>query len=167
MTFTTKGSERIYLSGKVSWVRYTTPDPVYNKWNVQLHPDEESLKKLQELKMDRGIKNEFKKDEDGYYMNFSRPAERKIKGKIIAMTAPVVVDKDNQPMENIAIGNGSVGTLKIELYQHGTPNGGKAWAARWEALRIDDLVPYNMETDGTPEQKELAGGLAEQPKPLF
>lgn len=167
MAFTTKGSERIYLSGIVDWVRYITPDPVYNKWSISLHPDEESLKKLQELKMDRAIKNEFKKDERGYFMNFSRPSERKIKGKSVAMVPPVVVDKDNQPMENIAIGNGSTGTIKLELYQHSTPSGGKAWAARWEALRIDDLVPYNMETDGTPEQKELAGGLAEQPKPLF
>jgi hypothetical protein len=168
LTFTTKGSEYVYLKGKISWVKYITPDPTYNKWSITVHPDEEGMKLCQELVMDRGIKNQFKKDEDGYYMQFSRPAERKIKGKVIGMTPPVVVDAEGNPMDGVAIGNQSDGTIKLELYQHPTPSGGKAWAARWAGLRVDNLIPFNKDTDyPTDEQKEQASGLDEQPKPLF
>lgn len=168
MQFHNKGSEFIYLKGKISWVRYITPDPVYQKWSITLHPDDESLKIVQDLILDKGIKNKLKKDDDGhYFVNFSRPTERKIKGKTIGLPPPVVVDANNQPMENIAIGNESDGTVKIEVYNHPTPTGGRGWAARWVALRVDNLIPYNMQTDGTPEQQDMAGGLAEQPTPNF
>lgn len=168
MTFTTKGSDYVYIKGKISWVKYITPDPTYNKWSITVHPDEESMKIVQQLQMDKGIKNQFKKDEDGYYIQFSRPTDRKIKGKIVGMTPPVVVDPEGKPIEGVAIGNGSDGTVKLEIYQHPTPSGGKAHAARWAGLRVDNLIPFNKETDyPTDEQKEQAAGLDEQPKPLF
>lgn len=164
MSFHNKGSEFIYLKGKVSWVRYITPDPTYNKWSVTLHPDEESLSTLQKLTMDRGLKNQFKKDEDGYYMNFSRPAERRIKGRTIAMTPPKVVDKDNAPIEGVAIGNGSDGIVKLELYQHPTPSGGRAWAARFDSLKIENLIPYNLDQPEGEDQKDMAESMN---KPSF
>jgi hypothetical protein len=116
----------------------------------------------------KGIKNQFKKDEDGYYIQFSRPTERKMKGKVIGMTPPLVTNKEGQPMEGVAIGNGSDGTIKLEVYQHPTPSGGKAHAARWDALRVDNLIPFNKDTDfPDPAQKEQAKGLDEQPEQLF
>lgn len=167
MTFTTRGSEDVYIQGKVSWVKYVTPDPLYNKWSVQIHPNQEGIEKIRELQTE-GVKNQFKKDEDGYYINFSRPTERKMKGKIIGMTPPVVLNSDGVPMDGVAIGNGSTGTLKLEIYSHPTPSGTKAKAARWAGLKIDDLVPFNKDTD-YPDQatKEQAEGLAEQPQPIW
>lgn len=168
MTFTTAGSDYVYIQGKVSWVKYVTPDPTYNKWSVTIHPNEEGMKIIQQLQMDKGIKNQFKKDEDGYYMQFSRPTERKIKGKIIGMTPPIVLNKDGTPMDGVAIGNGSDATVKLEVYQHPTPTGGKAHAARFAGLRIDNLIPFNKDTDfPDPAQKEQASGLDEQPEQLF
>ncbi len=168
MTFTTKGSDYVYVQGKVSWVKYITPDPMYNKWSVTLHPNEESMKIIQQLQMDKGIKNQFKKDEDGYYIQFSRPADRKIKGKVVGMTPPVVLDSAGQPMDGVAIGNGSDATVKLEIYSHPTPSGGRAHAARFASLKVDNLVPFNKDTDfPDPAQREQAAGLDEQPEQLF
>lgn len=168
----TKGSEYVYVKGKVSWVKYVTPDQMYNKWSVTLHPDEESIKAIQSLQMDRGIKNQFKKDEDGYYIQFSRPIERKGKSKdgrtiSIPMSPPVVLDEKGQPMENVPIGNGSDATIKLEIYSHPTPSGGRAHAARWAAMKLDNLIPFNKDTDfPNAEMKEQAEGLDGQ-QPLF
>lgn len=171
--FTTAGSEYVYVQGKVSWVKYITPDPLYNKWSVCIHPNEEGMKILQSLKMDKGIKNDFHKDEDGYYMNFSRPIDRKIKGKVVPMTPPVVLKlnpetKKGEPIENLAIGNGSDGTLKLEVYSYPTPTGGRGHAARFTSLMIENLIPFNKDTDfPDPAQREQAEGLDEQPKQMF
>jgi hypothetical protein len=151
----------------VSWVKYVTPDPTFNKWSVTIHPNAEGVEAIRELQT-QGVKNQWKKDEDGYYISFSRPTERKIKGKIIGMTPPVVLNQDGTPMDGVAIGNGSDGTLKLEIYSHGTPSGGKAKAARWAALKIDNLIPFNKDTDfPDPAMKEQAEGLDEQPQQLF
>lgn len=167
MTFTTKGSDTVYIQGKVSWVKYVTPDPMYNKWSVQIHPNQEGIEKIRELQTE-GVKNQFKKDEDGYYINFSRPTERKLKGKIIGMTPPVVLNQDGTPMDGVAIGNGSDATLKLEIYSHPTPSGSKAKAARWAGLKIDNLVPFNKDTDfPDPAMKEQAEGLDEQPQQIW
>lgn len=168
MAFTTAGSDHVYIQGKVSWVKYVTPDPTYNKWSVTIHPNAEGVEAIRELQT-QGVKNQWKKDEDGYYISFSRPAERKLKtGKVIGLTPPIVLNKEGTPMEGVAIGNGSDGTLKLEIYSHGTPSGGKAKAARWEALKIDNLIPFNKDTDfPDPAMKDQAAGLTEQPEQLF
>ena len=167
MTFTTRGSDTVYIQGKVSWVKYVTPDPMYNKWSLQVHPNAEGIETIRELQT-QGVKNQFKKDEDGYYINFSRPTERKIKGKIIGMTPPVVLNSEGVPLDGVAIGNGSDGTVKLEIYSHPTPSGTKAKAARWAGLKIDNLVPFNKDTDfPDPAMKEQAEGLDEQPQQIW
>lgn len=167
MTFVNKGSDYVFIQGKVSWVKYITPDPMYNKWSVTIHPNAEGIELIRELQTE-GVKNQFKKDEDGYYIQFSRPVDRKIKGKVIGMTPPVVLDKDGQPVDGVAVGNGSDATVKLEIYSHPTPSGGKAKAARFAGLKIDNLIPFNKDTDfPDPAMKEQAKGLDEQPEQLF
>lgn len=159
MAFTKVGSEYAFVKGKVSWVRYITPDEKYNKWSVTIHPDEEGMKTIQTLQMDKGIKNQFKKDEDGYYMQFSRPTDRKIKGKLIGMTPPVVLNEDKQPIEGVAVGNGSDAIVKLEIYSYPTPTGGRGHAARWDSMQLLNLIPYNKNSD-FPEDKD-------KPQPMF
>ena len=85
-----------------------------------------------------------------------------------SVTPPEIVNADGSPLEGVAIGNGSDATMKLEVYSHGTPGGGRAKAARWAALRIDNLIPFNRDTD-YPDQdrKAVSEGLREQPAPLF
>jgi len=60
------------------------------------------------------------------------------------------------------------GTVKLEIYSHPTPSGTKAKAARWAGLKIDNLVPFNKDTDfPDPAQKEQAEGLDEQPQQIW
>ncbi len=160
-----KSSDDVYLQGKVSWVKHITPNQ-WDKWSLTLHPNTESLEKIRDLQAE-GLKNVIKKDEDGYYCSFSRPCTKLMRGAVVGLTPPVVMDKDGNPMDGVAIGNGSDGTVKLEVYQHATPGGGKAKAARWVSLRIDNLIPFNPETDYPEAQAELAEGLKDQKEHLF
>lgn len=158
--------EIVYLKGKAKWAhRLFQPDLEFNKWSTVLYPDKESLEKIRDLQAE-GVKNVLKKDDDGYYTTFSRPTQKLMKGKVVAFTPPVVTDKDGQPFTD-PIGNGSDITIKLEVYQHGTPGGGKAKAARLMAVRVDNHVPFEQERDFTDEQMGLVSGLNEQPAPQF
>lgn len=155
-------TEFVYLQGKVSWFRADSPNK-YNKYSTQLHPDDKSLEIIRDLQS-QGLKNMLKKDEDGYFFNVSRPVTKEfLSGKIISFTPVEVFDKEGVPY-NGPVGNGSDATLKLEVYEHNTPGGGKAKAARWVSARIDNLVPFNPGTDLTLDQIEAAKGLGEQPE---
>lgn len=158
-------TENIYIQGKVSWFKAKTTNK-WNKYSVQIHPKPADLEKIRDLQGE-GLKNVIKKDEDGYFVNFTRPVSKEFRsGKIVTYTPPEVFDKDGKPYDG-NVGNGSDATLKIEVYQHETPGGGKAKAARWVSARIDNLVPYEPDRDLTSDQKEAASGLREQPEQLF
>lgn len=154
----------VYFQGKAKWARLIRPDDKFNKWSIQLYLNPESLEKLRELQAE-GVKNPIKKDEDGYFANFSCPVNKLMRGKVVAFTAPKVVDKDGVPYEK-QIGNGSDVTIKCEKYTHGTPTGGKAAAIRLKAVRIDNLVEFEQERDFTDNEKEAVAGLKEQDNPF-
>ena len=159
------GSENIYIQGKVSWFRPKIPNK-WNKWSVQIHPNDKGLEIIRDLQAE-GLKNMIKKDEDGYYTSFSRPVTKETStGKILSFKPVEVFDKDGKPFDD-RVGNGSDVTLKIEVYQHATPGGGKAKAARWVSARIDNLIPFEKERDLDEFEKDAAEGLDKQPEQLF
>lgn len=158
-------TEYIYIQGKVSWFRPKVPNK-WNKWSVQIHPNAKGLEVLRDLQA-QGMKNQLKKDDDGYYTTFSRPVTKETSGgRILSFTPPEVFDKDGVPFDGM-VGNGSDATLKIEVYSHNTPGGGKAKAARWQSARIDNLIPFSSERDLNDFEKEASEGLKEQPEQLF
>ena len=160
-------TEDVYVRGKGSYIYAYVPDQQFEKpaWKITLHPDDASLATIQQLKKE-GMKNWEKRDDDGTYFTFKRPVTvlNKKSGKDISLSPPVVLDHEGQPFTG-PIGNGSDVTVKLEVYSHNTPGGGKAKAARFAALRIDSLVPFETKRDFTDTQKEVVGGLADQPKP--
>src|SRR5258708_15884757 len=140
-----------YIQGKVKWFRPVIVNQ-WNKWSTQIHPNDAGVELIRELQA-KGLKNQLKKDEDGYYVSFTRPATKTIKsGKTIAFAPVEVFDKDGVPFTG-AVGNASDVTLKIEVYKHETPTGKKAVAARWVSARIDNLVPYEPDRDHTADQQ--------------
>lgn len=143
-------TEFIDVSGKISWL-HAVGFNKFDVWSVTLHPDAASLEVLRDLQAD-GIKNQMKKDPDGYYMAFRREPTKKISGKILAFAAPRVVDKDNVPLDGTRVGNGSDGTVRLEVYQHATPSGGKAKAARFHSLTVNNLIPFDPGKDFPVEQ---------------
>lgn len=158
-------SEYKFIQGKVSWMKNKVTNQ-WGKYSVQIHPNPESLEIIRDLQAE-GLKNQLKKDDDGYFVNFSRPATKEFRtGKVVTFVPPEVFDMDGHPFDG-AVGNGSDATVKIEVYMHDTPGGGKAKAARWVSARIDNLVPYEPGRDLTDDQKEMASGLEKQPEQLF
>ena len=153
--------EYVFIQGKLSWVYCYKPNQ-WGDWTVTIHPTPPSLEKIRELQTE-GIKNVLKKDEDGYYTRFKRPTQRVVKGKVIGLTAPEVLQADGKTPLKLNVGNGSDGVVKLEVYQHNTPSGKKAKAARLLSVKVDNLVPFEMKRDFSEGQKEAVEGLAEQP----
>lgn len=167
-------TDTVYIKGKLSWVKSNQPDE-WGKWKVTVHPDNAGLEKIRELQGE-GIKNVLKKDEDGYKTTFSRPTQKMIKGKVVGLTPPevLVLDGTNpdgtvktKPLTGVLVGNGSDGIVKLEVYQHSTPGGGKAKAARLVSIRVDNLIPFEINRDFNPSQQEAVAGLEKQPEMLF
>ena len=157
--------EMINIQGKVKWARFVAPDK-FDCWSCDIYPTAESLEVLRGLQAE-GAKNVMKKDDDGYFMRIRRPVNKKMGAKMVNFTAPRVVDTNGQPADASKIGNGSDVTLKIEAYQHNVPNGGKAKAIRLEAVKIDNLVPFNPEADFSPEELASIEGLKDAKEQLF
>lgn len=156
-------TEFIYLQGKVNWFRPKVPNK-WNKWSAQIHLDDKGLEIIRDLQS-KGLKNQLKKDDDGYFLNVSRPVTKETaSGKILSFKPVEVFDADGQPYDG-NVGNGSDATLKVEVYQHATPGGGQAKAMRWVSARIDNLVPFQNERDLNEFEKEAQSGLTEQPVP--
>lgn len=159
-----RGAEEVYLKGKAKWAnRLFVPDIEYKKWSLSLYPDAVSLETIRDLQA-QGVKNVVKKDEDGYHVNLGRPTEKVMRGKVVAFSPPVVLDKDGAPFAG-PIGNGSDVTVKMEVYSHGTPGGGKAKAMRLSSVRVDNLVPFEK-SDFTDEEQEQVEGM-DNVKPSF
>lgn len=160
------GTEYVFVRGKLSWVRTTQPNE-WGKWTCTIHPDNASLETIRELQ-GQGVKNVLKKDDDGYFTTFSRPTQKMMKGKVVGLTPPEVLDKEGKPLaKDILVGNGSDGIVKLEVYSHGTPGGGKAKAARLMAIKVENLIPYTVDKDFSAGQKETVAGLNEQPETIF
>lgn len=154
-----RGAEEVTFKGKAKWAnRLYVPDIEYKKWGLTLYPDAPSLEIIRDLQA-QGVKNVLKKDDDGYYLNLGRPTEKVIRGKVIPFSPPVVVDKDGVAT-TASIGNGSDVTVKMEVYSHGTPTGGKAKAMRLAGVRIDNLIPYEKGSF-TDEEAQQAEGLVD------
>lgn len=165
-------SEFIYITGKCKWFRPFTLETQYETpyWSYVHYPDAESLEKLRELQAE-GMKNQIKKDDDGWYVRIKRPAslKRYVNGMTInnPLKPPKVLNKDGVELSDMtSVGNGSDVTTKLEVYQHRVPNSDKkAKAVRWDSTRIDNLVEFDRNADLKPEeakQKELAS----QPVPV-
>ena len=82
--------------------------------------------------------------EDMAYYGFKRPHEGKIK-KLGG--PPAVVDAEGKPWdEDVAIGNGSVCTLKLNVYK-GTAGGKPYTSVILMGVRVDEHVPFVMDDD--------------------
>jgi hypothetical protein len=160
-------NDYIYLTGKAKWVKVITPNK-YDKWSMDLYPTPPSYDKIVELKS-KGLKNHLRKDDDGYYMTFTRPTSKIIRGKLQGFQPPIVLDKNGLPIGKPSIGNGSDVTIKAELYEYKIPlsKNEKGIACRLESIRVDNLVPFETKRDFDEDQKSQISGLSEQPEPLF
>ena len=156
----------VYLKGKVKNCR---PHFV-NKWNKYaaiLYPCAESLEQIRDLQAE-GIKNQLKKDEDGYYLWINRPASKEYQGRVKGFAPPEVLEADGKtPLRDVNIGNGSDVTMVMEVYGYNDPSSGKKGKAmRWTAVKVDNLVPWDGKRDFSEEEKERIQEVDKQ-EPYF
>lgn len=151
-----KASKVLAFQGKCKWAQLDHPDTKFSiegKWSIRLYPTQESYEALLELKKE-GIRNQIKKDDDGYYTTFSRPCQKLFKGRLKAFEPPLIEDKDGNPLpRNTRIGNGSDVTVTVEVYYFQTPQKTEGAAARLASVRIDSLVPFTREDYNTDEKR--------------
>jgi hypothetical protein len=130
------------FDGKVKQCRHNTVD-AFNNWSVIFYPNEHSLEAFRNLKDEKGLKNEIKKDEDGYFIWCRRPQQKMIKGSLVGFAPPEVVDAEGKPFGTDIIGDNSECTIKFELYSYFPPSSRTPnHAIRWNGLKVNKLVPY-------------------------
>lgn len=161
----------IYLSlaGKAKWVNVTKLDD-YGKWGLILYPDKDSLEKINKLKTGwyedvEGIKNEIKKDDDGYNVRITRSQQKITRTKTINFTAPLLLKADGEtPLQNTLVGNGSDVTCQVEVYFYKPPMKNKQGCAwRLQSIRVDNLIPYEGKRDMTDQDQKLIKTIANVP----
>jgi hypothetical protein len=155
-------NERQYWSGKVTWCNVDRVDN-YGRYSLTLYPDTKAYNEIMKLKQE-GLQNVIKKDDDGYYVNISRPTEVRTKsGKSIAMEPPVVIDLEGNNLAK-KIGKGSDVTVKVEIRRYKTPQQREGVAVRLESVRVDNLVPFEPSRDFPPAIAKAVAGLDTAPK---
>ena len=158
----------LYLQGKAKWVRTTAPDP-WGNWKMDLYFNPESKSKWNQAKEEFGLLNNTRTDADGDFITLKRPMEKKRRdGRTFGFAPPEVLQSDGTtPLRDTLVGNGSDVTAKVSIYQYNKPGGGKGHAARWEAIRVDNLIPYDGKRDFDGDAQKQVGGLSEQPEHMF
>lgn len=157
-------TRKIKIQGKVKWVRHKVPNK-YGNWSHEMYPNPEGLELIRELQ-GQGLKNKLSKDEDGWHCAFSRPTQKTIKGKVQGFAPPIIVQADGvTPLrDDVLVGNGSDATTLLDVYEHRVPGTeSKSVAARWEAMKIDHLIPFIPERDFVETEKKQIQGLDTAP----
>jgi hypothetical protein len=136
-------SDQIKFRGKVTWAQLIDPNK-FGNWSLNLYPEPDSLERLRELT----LKNVFKKDDDGYYLQISRQTNVEfVKGVQTGLTPPKLQMKDGSPVTE-RIGDGSICEVTCELRKYKVPNSEK-WgnAIRLYRVTVEELVPSQYKKD--------------------
>ena len=155
----------ISLKGKAKWVKVQTLDP-WGNWKVTLYPDNESMEIINELKS-KGLKNDIKKDDDGYYVTFKRPSSVNIRGKTQGLAPPDVLQPNGDPLRGVMVGNGSDVTLQLQVYEYQRNTPRQGIAARLDSIRVDNLVPFELKRDYDQAQEGQVRTLMATPAPVW
>lgn len=155
-------TETIDVFGKIKYIHAVNLNK-YGSWSVTIYPDQKSLDIIRDLQAE-GLKNVMKKDDDGYFMQFKRDPSKVMRGKVIAFTAPKVVDAEGKLFDGNKVGWGSDAIVRLEVYTHAVPNTQKrAKAARLDSIKVVNLIPFEIDkSDWTDDEKENIKDLAKK-----
>ncbi len=123
-----------YFSGMFKWAKVHQPDTKFGeKYQIDVYLDDASL----DLFNKSGSRSKVRQDDDGTFIKFSRNRWQKDnEGKDMDMGPPDVLSSNNEPFDKL-IGNGSKGTVKVEVYDSKYGKG-----TRLAAVRVDQHVPF-------------------------
>lgn len=148
----TKKRELIAITGTFTWARVFDHNKDTGEWYtdcdgcfmITVEPDMPSNKVLAKS----GCSISPKMTEEGAITyTFKRKNKVFIKGNEIPDLggAPSVVDADQNAWDsNVSIGNGSKGTVYIDVYPHS-----QGFGTRLVGVQVNELVEYNSDNSGT------------------
>lgn len=148
-------TEYFNFDGKINWTKHTTPDQ-WGNWTTNLYPNApDELDRFKHLKEEKGLKNEIRKDDDGYFVILRRPQQKMMRGKVVGFDPPEIIDHEGKPFGTEIIGNGSEANVKIELYSYTPPQRKLTeFAIRWSGAKINKLVKYENKYSETTKSTE-------------
>jgi len=123
-----------YFTGKAKWAKLKKPDEKYKKWTIDLYMDEKNMADFKRSGLQLKVKED--RDGEGDFVTFGRPIGKLWKGEFVEMVAPTVLDSNGNPTD-VAIGNGSIVTVKVAVYDTVKGKGHTL-----EGVRIEELVEY-------------------------
>lgn len=119
----------VYFRGIAKWAKLSKPDDKYHNYSVNIELDEQSQNAFD--KSGLRIRPKVDKEDGKTYVRFRRSAE---------FGPPSVVD-DAEKAFTQAIGNGSIVTAAVEVYDTKTMGKGH----RLMAVRVDKWVEYKID----------------------
>lgn len=127
----------VYVRGTAKWAKLRYPDKKYNFYGVDLYLSQDDAKRVSKY-------FKVKRNEEGVFISCRRPVSKVMKGELVDLGPPELLDKDNSELDKYEmVGNGSVVTCKIMAYETEKGKG-----TRLESLRVEELVSYrSTETD--------------------
>lgn len=139
-------TQTLLLSGLVKWAKVfkENMDAKYGKYTLMFQPDKDSKALLKSS----GSRVKAHEDEDGIWYKISRDHEKTFEksGETVTFGPPKVVAADNTTPFDQLIGNNSKVTLRVDVYDSQMGKG-----TRLQAVRVDELVPYEKGSDGERE----------------
>lgn len=174
-------TEYIEFDGKVSWAKVYEPDNAFgaSNWKLNFFPkDEDEWKKVKASGLQKKEKenNNPELGPTGKYVEFTRPAFKMIKGKMVYFTGPIVTNEDGKVIVDyinkdtnkrvfsysleekgkvvrrgspVIIGNGSDVRIRVAFYDTMKGKG-----QRLEAVQVTSLIEYKSEDRPLPEVLE-------------
>lgn len=137
----------LYLTGKIEWAQHLFEPDDYlgvKKYKVDFYPTEQSLEDL----VKSGSRKKIGDGTLGKRVRLDRPfAKDWGKGKgLEELGPPEILTSEGKPWpKDTIIGNGSEVTVKVVVYDTRMGKG-----TRLEAVRIDELVPYESSDSPSP-----------------
>lgn len=145
-------SEKVNFKGKVTWAQVINPNK-FGNWSINLYPDADSLERLRELM----LKNEWKKDDNGYYLQMSRQTNIEFQKGVQTPVTPVKMRLADGTAFNDRIGDGSDVTVTCELRKYKIPNSERYGnSIRLYGITIDNLVPAAASVPAAAEEEQEA-----------
>lgn len=146
-----RGEETVYITGTIKWCKHLQPDFQFEaagKWSVVMYLAGPELEKVRLLVAQKGLKNSIRNDDDGWYITLGRKCTYTVNGRTIGREPPEVFrmadDGETHVPIDSRIGNGSTGVAKCVIWSSPKFPGSNL---RWEALRVDNLVEFNPQSD--------------------
>lgn len=134
----------IFMTGKCKWAKLDKPDPKYGFYGIDFYLDKAGMKVFKES----GLGLEIKKDEDGEFVRFRRHPDKLFEGMDEKPKKLIFTGEHDAQGKSVyepfadAVGNGSLVTVKVEVY-----DSKKGKGHRLEAVAVEDLVPYGGSED--------------------